>query len=179
MTARKYVLDTSVLVSAKREYYQFDTFPGFWEFISYCYASGAVHSIDWVKEEILQYGDKDDALSNWATSKTLKGFFKPTNQKQIVNEYNMIKGLIEATKEYQAAEKDSFTGGADIWVVACAKATGGIVVSEEKAAGPDTAKVKMPDICRLKEVKVSHCNTFEMLNQLGARFVMDKNTSSS
>ena len=170
MTQQQYIIDTSVLVQAKRENYPFDTFPGFWKFISHGYDTEMLHSIDHVRREILNFDDDTDDLSVWAKNTIPKSFFKPTNTSLVRGEYDIISQIIEANQDYNEEEIQKFLTGADAWLIAYARANSFIVVSEEDPARTATSLVRIPDICKLKKVKVPHCDTASMLRQLGARF---------
>ena len=109
---------------------------------------------------------KKDELSEWA--KKNESFFLKlddgTHKKQkevatyITNKYN------------KEEEKIIFLGGADSYLIAYAKCHGMTVVTLEKPE--DSPKIKIPNICEHFEVLC--CNTFEMLEKKGVRFILEK-----
>lgn len=55
--SRKYALDSSIFVEAKRRYYAFDLCPGFWDSLLWHQARGRLSSIDRIKKELDRGGD--------------------------------------------------------------------------------------------------------------------------
>lgn len=67
-----WLLDTNVLVNAKRDHYGFEFCPGFWDWLDIAWADGRVASIEAVYDELVDYGDQ---LSDWARDH--RSFFLP------------------------------------------------------------------------------------------------------
>lgn len=57
-----YLIDSDVLITAKNRYYAFPIRPGFWESLLHGNSLGNVHSIDRVKQELLNGSPEDDLV---------------------------------------------------------------------------------------------------------------------
>lgn len=57
---------------------------------------------------------------------------------------------------------------ADPWVIAFAMSENAIVVTKEEPAGPDSRRVKIPDVC--SSLNVPWMNDFEFAREVGIRF---------
>ena len=61
-----YLLDSDVLITAKNRYYAFTICPGFWESVLHGHSCGRLHSIDRVRQELLNGSEDDDlVLLGW------------------------------------------------------------------------------------------------------------------
>lgn len=80
----------------------------------------------------------------------------------------MIK-WVYSEKQYVDTAKSEFASVADGWLVAYAAVNRSIVVTHEDYAPDARRSVKIPNIC--VEFDVEYMNTFEMLTQLGEKFV--------
>lgn len=60
---RKFLLDSNVLMTARRTYYAFDLCPGFWQSILDGHKAGRIFSTERVKKELLKGNDE---LTDWA-----------------------------------------------------------------------------------------------------------------
>ena len=69
--------------------------------------------------------------------------------------------------------KDEFANVADGWLVAYAKTHGLILVTHEIYNPTVQRKVPMPNVC--EEFDVRYVNTFEMLSNLKASFILASN----
>ena len=163
MNKQKFWIDTNVLVQAKNDYYAFDIAPGFWDFIATNAKLGILRSPIGVYTEIAKGGDE---LTAWAnTIKTINLFVSPDQLTQ--SHFKDIANYVN--KSYEQLFSKPFLAGADPWVIAAAKATGGVVVTQERLVGIDSKKVKIPNICN--QVGVSWMNSYEMLRSLGCRLI--------
>lgn len=59
----EYLLDTNVFIQAKRYYYPFDAFPGFWKWLDREQGLGRIASIVSVGKEL---SDGNDELADWS-----------------------------------------------------------------------------------------------------------------
>jgi uncharacterized protein DUF4411 len=132
-----YVFDTSSLIRLN-SYYP-DVFPGFWQQFDEVVASGDVVSTREVLRELER--DDPDHVFTWA-QKNGSVFTTPTD-----DETNFV-GRILAVPHFQQiiGTKARLTGTpvADPFVIACASARNGTVVTEERRK-PNSAKI--PTVC--------------------------------
>ncbi|MCY4561181.1 MAG: DUF4411 family protein [Flavobacteriaceae bacterium] len=71
-----FLLDSDVLIAAKKRYYPFDVCPGFWEALIQHHKLKHIYSIDRVKKEIYDYQYPDN-LSLWVRDNLTNDFFNP------------------------------------------------------------------------------------------------------
>ncbi|MBU4273235.1 MAG: DUF4411 family protein [Planctomycetes bacterium] len=162
----KYLLDANVLIEAHKRYYGFDLCPGFWTAIVRHHHAHRVFSIDRVKDEIAKGKDK---LTKWAKSRAPETLFKKTDSEAIIAQFGKMIEWVQNDPQFLPAAKKEFARIADGWLIACAKAEGLIVVTEESYEPMRMNKVKIPNACR--QFAVQYVNTFEMLRELRVRFV--------
>jgi hypothetical protein len=155
-------LDSDVFIQAKRIYYPFDIFPGFWAFLDRQIEAQTIKSPYEVFIELCRYGDQ---LSDWARGHRDRGFFREPDD-AVQQNFTDIADYVQDT--YEEAFASKFLSDADPWVIAHAKTDGGTVVTIEKIVGQDSKRVKIPNVCR--EFDVPFIDTFEMLRELGASF---------
>ena len=158
-----FVLDTSVFVEAARRYYAFDLVPGFWETLIVQARVGSVVSIDRVEKELRR--QKDD-LARWAT-RDFDTAFVSTDQPSVSACYRDIINWVQNQPRFKDAAKSKFAQDADGWVIAYAKATGSVLVTQEVSSPESRRKVKIPDVCEV--FGVSTVDTFQMLRRLDVR----------
>lgn len=159
-----YVLDANVFIEASRRYYAFDLAPRFWESLLQHAASGRVRSIDRVKQELERGKDK---LAGWVES-NFSDAFASTDEPDVIQSFGEIMTWVQAQSQFSAAAKADFANAADGWLVAYAKAQGGIVVTQEVPAPDARNRVKIPNVCQA--FNVPFVDTFEMLRGLGVQF---------
>ena len=162
---RRYLLDTSILVEAHKRYYGFDLCPGFWRALIRQHHDKHVFSIDRVKREIAQGKDK---LTKWTRWSVLKTFFKTTDNAAVIEQFGNIVAWVQGEPQYKPEAKAEFATVADGWLVACARAEGLIVVTEEVYNQNIQKRVPIPNVCR--HFHVECVNTFQMLRELEIKF---------
>jgi hypothetical protein len=155
----KFWLDSDVLMRAKNEHYAFDIAPGFWEIIKRNAKSGKLCCPSSVLDEIARGGDE---LSDWVNAERGTNLFVEPDQ-DIQRRYTKIAEFVR--KKYSDAQAAFFLTGADGWLIASALSNKGIVVTHEVLVGPESKRVKIPNVCR--EYGVEFLNCFEMLRKLG------------
>jgi len=161
-----YVLDTNVFIQAHRLYYPFDVAPGFWDSLIEFGQKGIIHSIDWVRNEII---DGKDELAEWVKGDgaiLFRATITSNQSNTVIAAYARVGSFVKATARYQDIHRESFLAGADGWVVAYAQLIGGTVVTMEQPARTG-AKVKIPDVC--EALGVPWITTYDMLRNLGVR----------
>lgn len=159
-----YLLDSDVLMEARKRHYGFDICPGFWDWIDRQHAQGALLSVEKVREEI---GDGTDALVDWADNRPAGFFAVPDSKTQAA--FPTVTQWA-TTQNYTARAVGEFLAKADFYLVAHALAHSLTVVTHERAAATRN-KVKIPNAC--DGLNVLHIDPFEMLRREGARFVLE------
>lgn len=163
---RKYLLDTNILVEAHKRYYGFDLCPGFWKALVRQHGINRIFSIDRVKDEIAQGKDK---LAKWTQHRVPNTFFKKTDGGATIEQFSKMVAWVYGESQYKPEAKAEFATVADGWLIACAKAEGLVVVTEEIYNHNIQKKVPIPNVCH--QFRVESINTFEMLRDLKIRFV--------
>lgn len=161
---RKFLLDANVLITAHRSYYAFDLCPGFWQSVLDGLAAGRIYSTQRVKAELLKGGD---VLSDWVELILPDEFFLDDSTAGIAAEFGPMMAWVVA-KGFLPAAQAKFAKDADGWLVAMAKTAGFCLVTHEIRAEGAKARVPIPNVC--DEFGVEHCNTFEMLRELGCSY---------
>ena len=133
-------LDSDVFIQAKRIYYPFDIFPGFWTFLDRQIDLQNIKSPEAVYWELMNYGDQ---LSHWARGHNDRGFFREPDE-AVQETFREIADYVEG--KYEEAFASEFLSGADPWVISHAKTDRGTLVTLETISGPDCRKVKIPNI---------------------------------
>ncbi len=159
-----YVLDANVFIEAARRYYAFDLAPGFWHHLSHFASIGRIQSIDRVRQE-LERG-KDD-LADWVRSERFGNGFASTNDTGVIQSYSSVMAWVQAYPQFSGAAKANFATVADGWLIAYAKAKGGIVVTHEVPDPGAKGRVKIPNVCQV--FSVPFLDTFKMLRALGVK----------
>ena len=136
----KYCLDSSALIQGWNALYPPASFPGLWTRIAALVAAGEIVSSDEVKREIEA---KDDLLLAWCKPRT--PMFVPLS-----GDIQAVATQILATLPKLV---DSRTGKsmADPFVVATAKVTNTILVTQERPTGK-AERPKIPEACDLTGV---------------------------
>ncbi|MCY3711645.1 MAG: DUF4411 family protein [Caldilineaceae bacterium] len=161
-----FVLDTNVFIGAHNGYYGPDFCPAFWACILQFFHARRLISIDRVFTEI----EKPVDLIQWAQD-TPNGFFASSGDQPVVTVYSTIMNWVQNNSQFKPEAKSEFATVADGWLIAYAQAHNAVVVTHELFRPNATNRVLIPNICR--QFNVPYLNTFEMLRQLGVRFVLD------
>ncbi|MDQ8201488.1 DUF4411 family protein [Pelagicoccus sp. SDUM812003] len=162
-----YLIDSDVLITAKNRYYAFPICPGFWESLLHGYSSGSLHSIDRVKQELLN-GSPDDDLVKWVSNSVPNEFFHTCGVSDVVDAFREIMMWSQRHTRFTDAAKAKFASGADGWLVAYCRVYGTTVVTNEQPAPESKKEIKLPDVC--DEFSVRYEDTFSMLHRLGAQY---------
>ena len=156
-------------MQAYRDYYAPDFCPAFWDCTPLYFHAGRLISIDRVFAEIKNPGD----LIQWAQNSP-SGLFVTSGEQQIASNFARIMAWVNGNSQFFDEAKAKFAAGADGWLIAYAQAHNAVVVTQEVSAPFAKTKVPIPDVCQ--EFNVPYQNTFQMLRQLGVRFVLDSTT---
>ncbi len=158
-----YLLDANVFIEAARRYYAFDLVPRFWTSLEQLAQEGRVRSVDRVKQELVKGHDR---LAEWAARDFVHGFAS-TDTAEVLAEFRRVIAWVTAQAQFSDAAKQQFASGADGWLVAHAKANGGVAVTQEQLSVDVRRRVPIPNVC--KAFAVRYVDTFEMLRELGVR----------
>lgn len=161
----RYLLDANTYIQAKNHYYGMDVCPAYWDWLDLQYESGILASIDFIRRELK---DGDDELAKWVSDRP--EHFIDNDDLDTQNIIRLIAQNVMAG-DYNHANRDNFLDKADPWIIAKAKSMGATVVTQESLVGPDSKKVKVPNICQLLDVP--YINTFQLLRNLEARIVIN------
>ncbi len=160
----RYLLDTSVFISATNDYYRPNVCPGFWEWLEHGNAEGLVYSVGAVLGE-LTIGD--DQLAQWAKRLGRKMFL---DADPLVERTHSRVRAWAGGQQYLDKAVGTFLAGADSLLVAHAMAHGHAVVTMEKPAKMAKRRVPIPNAC--EAFNVEWYRPFDMLERAGARFVL-------
>lgn len=160
-----YVLDSDVFIAAARTYYAFDLVPAFWGGLVQQAQAGRLLSIDRVKDEIDRGNDN---LTGWA-GHDFQRWFVSTNDGVVLDRYRDLMRWAMNEHRFTDAAKEEFADAtnADAWLVAYAKATGGVVVTNERLDPNIRRRIKIPNGCQA--LAVNYVDVFQMLRALGLR----------
>lgn len=164
--SKKYLLDANAFIEAKNRYYGFDICPGFWASLVSLHESKRVFSIDRIQRELML---QDDEVKDWVKTQVPDTFFKKTQDQAVIKQFSKMVEWVYSQSQFMASAKSEFSEVADGWVIAYASVNGLIVVTHEEYAPDAKKKVPIPNVCI--EFGVNYVNTFEMLRDLGEKFV--------
>ncbi len=151
-----FCLDTSVYIESWRRRYPIDVFPSFWQKLDEWAEEGLILSTEEVRVEIEKV---DDDLLKWIKGR--KHFFRPLDeevQEIVITILNDFPELISVGKNRSMA---------DPWVVAQAKVTSSVVVTEELPSD-SVKKPKIPNICN--QMGVRFINTLDLIRRMELKF---------
>lgn len=170
-TAPSFILDANVFIEAHRRYYGIDFCPGFWEVLSRNGPHRLI-SIDRVKDELLA---GNDSLKEWVLNEIGQSHFAPTDKEEVIAIFAETMQRVQASTHYLAQAKAEYATVADGWIAAYAKTIGATVVTHEEYDANIRKRVKLPNVCH--DLGVDTLDTFDLLRQLDARFVLSKTTA--
>lgn len=161
-----YWLDTSVLVESRRKYHTRERVPQFWAWLDKQFRDGVTKMPHRVYKEL---ADGDDWLVEWCKNRQPNGL-DVQHDKDIELAYRQLQQFVGKKYAHVSHQIVEFSRGADGWVIAAAKARGGIVVSEEgRAKKNDTSSIKIPNLAK-DFANLRWMDTFGMLDELKADF---------
>jgi hypothetical protein len=132
--------------------------------------AGTVGSISMVQDELLKGSDE---LHDWANQHP--DFFlevgDDATQLAFAEVAEYCATYVE-TQGMKAGALDDFLGGADPWLIAKAISSAAIIVTHEQYNPHTKRKLLIPNISEAFDVQC--LNTFELLHQLGAKFILSE-----
>lgn len=155
-----YLFDTNTLLEAKNRYYAFDVCPAFWDWLLLERSRGNVLSIEAVKSEL-----EDPEAEAWG--KANPGFFDQNDDSRVAD----VSSWVVSQSRFKQTAINKFLAKADPRVISYALAKDHVLVTQEVPAPDSKSEVKIPDVC--KALKVEYRNSFQVLNELKARFILE------
>jgi Domain of unknown function (DUF4411) len=98
-TARTFILDSDVFITAKNAYYAFDICPGFWKGLIHTHRLGAVRSIDRIRNELLA-GRREEDLVQWVKKDVPAAFFLDSNSVDVSSAYAEVMLWVQRNSQY-------------------------------------------------------------------------------
>ena len=162
-----YLLDSNTLIEAKNRYYQMRVCPGYWAWIARNQAVGELASVRSVGDELRRGNDE---LADWARANG-ELFLSESDDATQTSFAEVAQHVAEQTERMRPGALDEFLGGADPWLIAKARVMGAAVVTHEQFHPDARRKFLIPNVCR--HFGVTWMDTFQLLNQMKARFVLE------
>ena len=160
------MLDANAFIEPKDRYYGFDLCPGYWNALLRQHQAGVVLSIDRIETELKA---QDDEIKAWIADAAPKTFFKKTQDQAVVDQFQAMLTWVYSEPQFINAARTEFASVADGWLVAFAKVNACSVVTHEEYAPDVRRKVPIPNVC--VEFDVPYVNLFEMLHEVGEKFI--------
>ncbi len=161
-----YWVDSSVLIQSRHKYHTKERIPQFWIWLDKQCREGVVRMPHKVYKEVT---DGTDWLVQWCKLRQSFGLDVPHDD-DIEQAFKELQRYVGTRYKHVPHKIIDWARGADGWLVAAAKARGGVVVSEEdKAKRNDTNVIKIPDLAR-DFADRKWMDTFAMMDALGADF---------
>ena len=151
-----YSFDTSSLLNGRRDLLPPMTFPTLWANIEAMILDERIRCVDVVRDELAK---REDEVFQWA--KAQSGLFLPlsadvqTAARDVLAGHPRLVGI------------GSGRSGADPFVIALARARGGVVVTEETLSG-NLNRPRIPDVC--DAIGVERLNLIGFVQRQGWRF---------
>lgn len=157
-----YLLDVNVLIDAKRDYYEFDRVPEFWDWLAHMGTEGQVKVPVEVYEKITDA--KGDNLANWLRiNKDAMLFSENVELRLIAFVHNQGYGGNLTEDDIEKLNEDPF-------LIAYALADRDnrcVVTTEVSKPSKQGANRHIPDVCR--DLDVSCYDTFRFIRTLDFR----------
>lgn len=162
----KHLLDANTLIEAKNRYYGMNICPAYWQWLMLQNQALELASIVSVRDELTK---GNDDLAQWA--KDNPAFFHTVSDEKTQAAYIQVAAHVaEQTGKMKVGALEEFLAGADPWLIAKALCTGATVVTHEVLNHDVKRKFIIPNVC--EHFGVRYMNTFELLHNLKARFVL-------
>jgi len=162
-----YLLDANTLIEAKNRYYQMSFCPAYWTWLTRNRQSGHLASVESVGAELRRGTDE---LARWAVREA--DLFLPESDAETQTAFaDIAEYAASQIGSMHAGALGEFLSGADPWLIAKARVLGHTIVTHERFNPASRRKFLIPNVCQHYEVEC--INTFDMLNRLEARFVLE------
>jgi len=164
-----YLLDANTLIDAKRDYFEFDRVPEFWDWVQFHGASGNIKvpiEIYEEFEEARNSAGERDKLSEWAATHSVKEalLFNEEADRDTVSKI-VADGYCKDPNDQEIE-----TMGRDPFLIAYAfsdRANRVIVTTESSKPKRKRANRKIPDVCN--DLGIQCIDNFQLLRELDFR----------
>lgn len=156
-----YLPDTSALIAAWAERYPQDLFPKIWRFMN-----GLGNRLAVCEEVLPELERRAPDLLEWLGASSVDSRLSlvrlgDNGSEEVQRHFRRIS---DGWPHWRPVRTGN---GADPWVIAYARALGGVVVSEERPRVDRRGSVKIPEVCL--ELGVKHMNLLDLLRAEGFR----------
>ncbi|RCW90405.1 DUF4411 family protein [Marinomonas foliarum] len=162
----KYLLDANTFIEAKGRYYSMTICPAYWQWLLQAHEKQEIESIKMVKDE-LENGN--DELAQWVKDNS-QIFISESDAAIQTCFATQVAPTVYSMTHMKDGTHAEFMSGADPWLIATAMATGATIVTQEVYKPDIKKKIHIPNVC--ESLGVHYMNTFEMLHDLQAEFVL-------
>lgn len=167
-----YLVDTNVLITAQKLYYNSDFCQGFWDFLVFHNKNKNIGIIQEIIDEIYK---KQDDLSSWVKDNEKNLNIIDNRIEPIQRNYAKIIEKVSngtVSKYFSDESKSKFLSNADPFLIASAQYYNSIVVTNEIKVESNSSKIKIPNICEYFDVRYES-SPYNMMRALQARLVFD------
>ena len=165
-----FIVDTNFFIQSHRITYPLDVAINFWNKVKSLSEGDKIISIDKVKDEIFK---NDDELKRWIEHNIKSDFFKSTETKEVLDEYQKVVSWANSkSAHYVKKAIDEFLEyeNADAWLIAYALSIDKNcqIVTQERSEPNRKSKIKIPEVCN--DFNLPYKNIIEMFRELGETF---------
>ena len=158
-----YAMDANILISAYRDHYPPDLFPGVWDSLAHHIAAGRLLIIDRIRAEITS----PPGLVQWL-DQACCGAYASTASQPVVATYGEMVDWVQDNPQFLPAAIEEFARGADGWLAAYARVINAVLTTNEVFIPDARRRVPIPNLC--DQFSVSYLNMLGMLRNLDMRF---------
>ncbi|MFO1421327.1 MAG: DUF4411 family protein [Candidatus Competibacteraceae bacterium] len=164
-----YLLDANTLIDAKRDYFQMERVPEFWEWLVHLGASGIVKIPVEIYEEFedsMRPDGSRDELAKWASSPDVKKALLLDEDA----EPHLVAEVVETGYAADLSDAEIESIGRDPFLIARAlvdPTNRTVVTTEVSKPSRKRANRQVPDVC--KDLGVRCINGFQLLSELDFR----------
>ncbi len=164
-----YLLDANTLIDAKRDYFEFDRVPEFWEWLQHHGVEGNVKIPVEVYEEFEEAKNAEggrDSLAEWASDEDVKIALLLDEEV----DRRIVSRVISSGYCQNPTDQEIEKMGRDPFLIAHALRDIGnrvVVTTEVSGTAKQRENRKVPDVCR--DMGVRCINSFQLLRELDFR----------
>ena len=141
-----YSFDSSAFITAWRDLYSPEIFPGVWERLDELARNGRLKCPDETFERMAKF-KRRDALKEWLLEREEQIIYRIEDHPTIQNSVVLIQEEEYDNGMPYLSPPEGSKSGDDIWVVALAHNEKGCVVTYENSAKNSIKRTKIPDVC--------------------------------
>ena len=161
-----YLLDANTLIDAKRDYFEFERVPEFWEWLQHHGGKGNIKIPVEIYEEFEEARNAEggrDSLAEWASDEDVRNALLLDEEV----DPRIVSHVISTGYCLNPTDQEIETMGRDPFLIAHAlRDTGNriVVTTEVSRPGKQRANRKVPDVCR--DMGIRCINSFQLLREL-------------